>query len=175
MNPDRLLTGDLVFTRSPRLISKAIRLCSSPVMTICGDYVPSHVGMVRRLNDRPYLQEALWGRGFCKTEWELWLEEHGRESVRIIHLPLRGLRTELGEQLELMEGMPYATLRELVRSIRDRNKDCSKRDFCSAACQRALERTTHERLPDLETPDNTNPLELYQWARTRSGASEERA
>lgn len=175
MNPDRLLTGDLVFTRSPRLVSKIIRICSSPVMTLCGDYVPSHVGIIRRLDDKPYVQEALWGRGFCKTPWEDWLAEHGHESVRVIHLPLRGLRTELGEQLELMEGLEYASLRELVRTIGNRNKDCSKRDFCSAACQRALERTIHERLPDLAKPDNTNPLELYQWARTRYGANEERA
>lgn len=162
----KLQTGDLVFTRSPKLISRLIRLASAFRLTLAGAYIPSHVGMIRVVDGVPWVQEALWGRGFVKTPYEEWMCDHHTESVRIVRMPFTGKRYEIGRELELMEGTPYDTLLGLTRTIGDRNRDSTKRDFCSAACQRVIERALHMRIRKLDRPDNTNPYELYKWALT---------
>lgn len=159
-----LQTGDLVFTKSPKLISRLIRLFSSPLRTISGEYIPSHVGMIRVICGEPYIQEALWGNGFVKSQFDEWMKKHKGEQVMVARMPFTGRRVDLGRTLEEMEGIPYASLLELVRSIGDRNKDATSRDFCSAAVQRVIERSLHTRIKSLELPDNTNPYELFVWA-----------
>lgn len=159
-------TGDLVFTRSPKLISRLIRLCSAPIKTIRGEYIPSHVGMLRYVNGELHMQEALFGRGFVKTPWTDWIKLHGSEGVRVVHMPFTGKRVDLSRELEAMEGVPYAYVTELIRTVGDRNRDATKRDFCSAAVQRVIERALHMRIRRLEKPDNTNPYELFLWAKT---------
>lgn len=162
----RLETGDLVFTKSPKLVSRIIRLVSSPLRALRGEYIPSHVGMMRYINGEQHVQEALWGRGFVKTPWDAWLEEHASESVCVVHMPFRGKRVDMSRELEEMEGVPYATVFELVGTVGNNNKDATRRDFCSGAVQRVIERALHMPIRSLNRPDNTNPYELYKWAIT---------